>query len=202
MNGPGMSIFQGGESIRLNNDSEDDEDEIRDQKRRDEELNQQLQGAFDDLMDQSDTVDESTHFGSNDFNPHNNIGLNQSENVNYECDVKKLHNIIESKTREFNHVAELLSKERIAFEKQIDDYKKKLALSVAEKDRANVTRQQTHELLVESKAKISNLEDQLEKLRSKIKLTDKNNSDLVVELESTRTMLSKNIFNYFSWNIS
>lgn len=189
MNGPGMTIFQGGESIRLqNNDSDEDEDEIQDQKRRDEELDHQLQNAFGDLINQSDTVDDSTHFTNTDLNYINNVN-SQDENYGYE--VKKLKNVIESKTREFEHVAEVLANERNDSEKQITELKKRLALAEAEKDRANMTRQQTHELLVESKAKISDLEDHLEKSKAKMKLFDKTNSELIVELENNKTMLSE-----------
>lgn len=188
MNGVGMTIFQGGESIQLQtNDSDEDEDEIQDRKRLDEELDHQLQHAFGDLIDQSDTVDDSTHFTSNDLNYIKSV--NRSDET-HDYDVKKLKNIIDSKTREFKHIAELLENERANTERQITDMKKLVMRAEAEKDRANVTRQQTHELLVESKAKISDLEDHLEKSKHKMKLLDKTNSELVAELESTKTMLS------------
>jgi centrosomal protein CEP152 len=53
-----------------------------------------------------------------------------------------------------------------------------------------MNRNQTHELLVENKGKLIELEETNEKLRSKIKSIESENSNLVGELESTKLMLS------------
>lgn len=58
-----------------------------------------------------------------------------------------------------------LDEERKKSEKKISDLTKRLALSDAEKERAIMTRNQTHELLVESKTKISEQEDEIQKLK-------------------------------------
>ncbi|XP_045504125.1 intracellular protein transport protein USO1 [Colias croceus] len=54
MEGPGMSLFQGAASIHINNSAQDrleEQEEIEDQKRRNEELKHKLANAFDDLLD-------------------------------------------------------------------------------------------------------------------------------------------------------
>lgn len=54
MEGPGMSLFQGAASIHINNSAQDrleEEEELEDQKRRNEELKHKLANAFDDLLD-------------------------------------------------------------------------------------------------------------------------------------------------------
>ncbi|XP_072933382.1 uncharacterized protein [Epargyreus clarus] len=54
MEGPGMSLFQGGPSIHINNSAQDrleEQEELEDQKRRNEELQHELANAFDDFLD-------------------------------------------------------------------------------------------------------------------------------------------------------
>ncbi|CAB3233435.1 unnamed protein product [Arctia plantaginis] len=54
MDGPGMSLFQGAASIHINNSAQDrldEQEELEDQKRRNEELKHKLANAFDDLLD-------------------------------------------------------------------------------------------------------------------------------------------------------
>ncbi|XP_049885424.1 girdin [Pectinophora gossypiella] len=54
MEGPGMSLFQGAASIHINHSAQDrleEQEELEDQKRRNEELKHKLENAFDDLLD-------------------------------------------------------------------------------------------------------------------------------------------------------
>lgn len=53
-----------------------------------------------------------------------------------------------------------------------------------------MNKHQTHELLVESKAKCSELEDTISKLKGKIKAQETANNELVGQLERTQTLLA------------
>ncbi|XP_047537466.1 putative leucine-rich repeat-containing protein DDB_G0290503 [Vanessa atalanta] len=67
MEGPGMSLFQGAASIHINNSAQDrleEQEELEDQKRRNEELQQNLDNAFDDLQvdDDNSSVNSSGNY--------------------------------------------------------------------------------------------------------------------------------------------
>ncbi|XP_013166273.1 PREDICTED: centrosomal protein of 152 kDa-like [Papilio xuthus] len=67
MEGPGMSLFQGAASIHINNSAQDrleEQEELEDQKRRNEELKHKLANAFDDLYDddEASSVNSSGNF--------------------------------------------------------------------------------------------------------------------------------------------
>lgn len=141
-----------------------------------------LENAFDDLSDDyDDSVDiESSHqFSNNNLKTVDSFYKNQHnfkpietksppilKQVQPNSDVLQeeiihLKNVIESKDRETRHITERFNDER----KKVDNLQKRLAVAEAEKERSNMTRQQTHELLVESKEKNSELEDSIKKLR-------------------------------------
>ncbi|XP_048478101.1 putative leucine-rich repeat-containing protein DDB_G0290503 [Plutella xylostella] len=67
MEAPGMSLFQGAGSIHINNSAQDrleEQEELEDQKRRNEELQHKLANAFDDLADddEASSVNSSGNF--------------------------------------------------------------------------------------------------------------------------------------------
>ncbi|RVE45416.1 hypothetical protein evm_009934 [Chilo suppressalis] len=67
MEGPGMSLFQGAPSIHINNSAQDrleEQEELEDEKRRNEELKHKLANAFDDLLDddEASSVNSSGNF--------------------------------------------------------------------------------------------------------------------------------------------
>lgn len=204
MDGQGLSIFQGAESIRLDTSAQrlEEEEALEDQKRRNEELQNQLENEFGDIsIDADDTVDSSQYrsHATNDsltnFNYKNNNGytttpLGYSKGKENRDEMNNLKHLLESKTREYDHVVGTISDERKKYESQINELKKRLALSDAERERANMTRQQTHELLVESKSKISDLDDHIVKLKMKIKSLENSNTELNAEQEHMKTMLS------------
>lgn len=99
-------------------------------------------------------------------------------------------NIIESKVREIEYVSNQLLKEREEHKKVVDEYEKRLLIAESEKERALMTRNETHQLLVENKSRSREIEEVNEELRSKIKTLERENSSLVEELESTKLMLS------------
>ncbi|XP_055373190.1 repetitive organellar protein [Condylostylus longicornis] len=215
---PGLSIFQGGGSIQINTSANqlEEQEALEDQKRRNEELENELQNAFDDLSEDEDYTINSTsniksHYNRDEdecvggpFNKEslqeNNEKQNLLTNDNYGFDNKKdkkmqgyideiqhLTNVIESKNNELETISKLLHDEK----KKTEELNKRLALSEAEKCRAQMAKQQTHELLVESKAKFSELEDSTSKLKAKIKTLEDCNIKLEQDLERTRLMLSE-----------
>lgn len=201
----GLSLFQGTESIRLDTSAQrlEEEEALEDQKRRNEELQNQLENEFHDIsIDADDTVDTSSQYRSNaindslnSFNYKNSNGYTtplvySSKGKENRDEINNLKYLLESKTREYDHAVETISDERKKFESQINELKKRLALSDAEKERSNMTRQQTHELLVESKSKISNLDDHIVKLKMKIKSLENSNTELNADQEHMKTMLS------------
>lgn len=97
---------------------------------------------------------------------------------------------MDSKSREIEYVTNQLTSERQKNKSLIDEYEKRLAIADAEKERALMTRDQTHELLVENKGRAIEMDETNGKLRSKIKSLETENSNLVGELESTKLMLS------------
>lgn len=102
----------------------------------------------------------------------------------------QLQNTLESKTREIEYVTSQLKSERNKHKSLVDELEKRLAIAESEKERALMSRDQQHELLVENKGRSMELEENNEKLRSKIRSLESENSSLVSELESTKLMLS------------
>ena len=101
-----------------------------------------------------------------------------------------LRNLLDSKDREIEYITSQVTTDRNQNKSSIDEYKKRLAIAEAEKERALMTRNQTHELLVEHKSKAILMEETNDNLRSRIKSLENENSGLVEELESTKLMLS------------
>lgn len=101
-----------------------------------------------------------------------------------------LRNLLETRSREIDYVTSQLTAERQKNKSIADEFEKRLAIAEAEKERALMTREQTHELLVETKGKVIVNEEKAEKLRSRMKSLETENSKLVGELESTKLMLT------------
>lgn len=101
-----------------------------------------------------------------------------------------LKNLLETKERELDYVSSQLAAERQQKKATIDEYEKRLAIAEAEKERALMTRDQTHELLVDHKGKAIEQQEANQKLCSRIKSLEEENSKMVAELETTKLMLS------------
>lgn len=101
-----------------------------------------------------------------------------------------MKNLLDSKSREVEHLTELLSIERQQHKAAIDEYEKRIAIADAERDRAIMNRTQTHELLVEHKRKLNEKDDEVQNLRSRIKSLELESERMVTEIESTKIMLS------------
>lgn len=84
----------------------------------------------------------------------------------------------------------LLTEERSLSQRTISDLQKQLAVAVAEGERAQMQKNQTHELLVESKAQISELDAAMVKLKDRHRALEEDKNRLTVELESARIQLN------------
>lgn len=105
-------------------------------------------------------------------------------------EIKYLNNALHSKDEEVKNISAHAAAERTRYENTIDELKKRLSISEAEKERAHMSRKQTHELVVESKQKIAEQENEMAELSVKLKTNDAKSLELLAELERTRTMLT------------
>lgn len=169
-------------------------------------MKNELQNAFDDLEDEFDDEDEASDLHqsidsvakspavngvyknayTNGVNKPNG-GLNSVESDN---EIRRLQQIIASKDSELKHLTAINKQERLKYENQIDEFKKRLAITEAEKERAHMSRKQTHELFVESKQKIAEREEKISELQSRIKILDGRNADLLTELEHSKALIT------------
>lgn len=88
---------------------------------------------------------------------HNNFNGNFATNE----DISRLKDALESKTREVDHISNLLMVEK----KRSDELEKRFKLSEAEKDRAFMQKQQFHDLLVEQKGHSTELDEEISNLK-------------------------------------
>lgn len=158
-------------------------------------LHNELQNAFADLHD-----DDEDHETMNSTRLSNGDSMHNHSNTNHHYQPQQpfplrnqethLKNLLETKERELDYVSSQLASERQQKKATIDEYEKRLAIAEAEKERALMTRDQTHELLVDHKSKAIEHQDVNQKLCSKIKSLETENSKMVAELETTKLMLS------------
>uniref|UniRef100_A0AAG5CXP4 Uncharacterized protein n=1 Tax=Anopheles atroparvus TaxID=41427 RepID=A0AAG5CXP4_ANOAO len=225
MDTPAVSLFNDVGSIQLNRTDHDqqraeEEEDLIDQQRRKAELADQLLGAFDDLhCDDNDTLNSLNYRsnysdGADDDDEDADDGRSSErppappmptaipsprskfQPEDSSGNVRELRLLLESKTRELDHVVKQLYEKGHAHEQELGALKKKLAIEEAAKDRALMTRDQTKELLVQSKTKISELEDTNEKLRGKVAALEDRNVALVTELEQKNMMLQDSLHRY------
>lgn len=165
-----------------------------------------LENAFDDLDDDDEesTIDSTTNFPSNILPaqplPHlptlsaqqQHQARNQAHHQQQQeefvsaSEMHKLQMMLDSKNRELNTI----NKVAIDAQNMVDEYQKRLSISQAELDRAIREKTHTHELLVDSKEKCSNLDNNIQKLRSEKKLLETENTQLVGKLETAQTLLA------------
>uniref|UniRef100_A0A0A1XP57 Golgin subfamily B member 1 n=1 Tax=Zeugodacus cucurbitae TaxID=28588 RepID=A0A0A1XP57_ZEUCU len=196
-----MSIFQGTESIQVNTslDRAAEEEALADQRRREEELGNLLQNAFDDLEEDETTVDSTSNFHSHMNDEHtthakqvhpqaqnNNIHALHLPPAAFDAEIHQLNMLLESRTRESEHFKQLASEEQ----KKRDELQKRLCITEAELDRALANKNSTHELLVECKEKCSNLENSISKLRSEKKSLESEHNIVLGKLETTQMLLA------------
>lgn len=173
-------------------------------------LKNELQNAFDDLADFDDEEDASlsqtnlslsnqsrkrypepqNHMFNGVLPSRDPLRTNNTNDPDLTKELRHLKNVLASKSEELKNVSAQAATERTQFESQIHELKKRFAISEAEKERANMSRQQTHELFVESKQKLSEREERIVELNAKIKLLDQRNLELMTELEHTKSTLT------------
>lgn len=171
-------------------------------------MKNELQNAFDDLDDEVDDDDDASEChntidSTSNFHRKNRLQngfgngkqspvpqFNGANNNDLENELRRMKNVIESKNEELKNITALNVNDRVKYESQIDELKKRLAIADAEKERAHMTRKQTHELVVEAKQKLAEREEQILELNAKVKLLDARNLELVTELEHTKSLLS------------
>lgn len=174
-----LSIFQHTDT-QVNNDEADEEEENADQLRRNMELAENLDKY---LQIEEDTVDQFE------------TSLNESQNDSgdqprHENELCRLRNELISKENEVETLKCLLRDEKQDKDTVYNDSQKMLRILEAEKARAIMTKNQTHDLLVESKTEISNLQNYIAELKQKIVSLEDINSHLIIELQQTKTMLT------------
>lgn len=126
-----------------------------------------------------------------------NTQQNQTQNIEkLQNELCQLKNALASKTEELKNITAHSNTERKKSDAQIDELKKRLSIAEAEKERAHMTRKQTHELVVESKQKIAEQDEHISELNVKIKSLENKNLELITELEHTKTLLSETQHRY------
>ncbi|XP_017008291.2 myosin-10 [Drosophila takahashii] len=194
MNTPGMSLFQGADTLNVNStlDRQEEEEALQDQKRREQELGHLLENAFDDLDDEENTIDSTTNYPPEQppavlpNYPALSHQMPLQEDPQQANEIHRLKMMLESKSHELQNVNQIAN----AAHKQLDEFQKRLSITQAELERALREKQNTHELLVETKEICSNKECDLDKMRSEKKQLEEDNTRLVGQLEITKTLLS------------
>ncbi|XP_059621661.1 putative leucine-rich repeat-containing protein DDB_G0290503 [Phlebotomus argentipes] len=191
MNPPEMSVFQGASSIQVANNNTIDEEEEEEQERRRHNL--EIQEALD-VMFEDEHPDESGQF----VHPPSGQGVARGDWLNSHPmqqdhysggDEGQLARVFEINAQETYQLKNTLANEVKVRDQEIDKLQKCLAIANAEKERAIMTRSQTNELLIESKAKCSELNSTVARLQSNVQELQKKNSDMLVEIENTNRML-------------
>lgn len=176
-----ISIFQSNSNdMQVNNDEIDEDEEKADQIRRNIELAKDLDKYLeidDDIVDQLETSANDSEYGCGD-------------KPKYENELCRLRNELILKNNEVETLKQLLNNERLEKSAIQNDCEKKLKIFEAEKERAIMTKNQTHDLLVESKTELSNFQNYMEDLKQKLDSAENNNSKLLIELQQTKTMLT------------
>lgn len=166
-------------------------------------MNNELQNAFNDLEEDFDDEGDISSYSAADsstnrrnaaalskpiFNGMENhhkahIDSHDTERMN---EILQLKNMLSSKNEELRNAIS----ERMNIQSKNEELVKRLAIAEAEKERAHMSRQQTHELFVESKQKLSDRDETIINLNAKIKLLNDKNLELLAELERTKSLLS------------
>ncbi|KXJ68546.1 hypothetical protein RP20_CCG002785 [Aedes albopictus] len=222
MNGnPAVTLFsEHAGSIQVANTSAlhraEEEEALEDHRRREQELAKEMENAFDDLIDddQNDTLNSLNYLSNHSEQSTPPPPLPMVNRVLEGVTLKKNgavpncgeggdgHHVThwmqmyESKQREFEHVTRLMHDKTKEFERQVNELKKRLMLAEGERDRANMTRTQSHDILVECKTKISEQEDAISKHKDKIKSLEETNLKLEADLEHKKTMLQDTLHKY------
>lgn len=170
-------------------------------------MKNELQNAFDDLAEDFDDDDDvSVSYNTSnrkivDALPNvlmfNGINSNNKENLNINNanndlmkEILQLKNVMASKNQELKNLTSEFATERMNLQHKIDELTKRLTITEGEKERANMGKQQLHELLIESKEQMSNRDEKIAELSAKTKSLEAHNLELLGELERTKSLLN------------
>ncbi|XP_055540888.1 paramyosin [Wyeomyia smithii] len=201
----------------------EEEEQLQDRKRLNAELEAEFENAFDDLIENDDEDRNDTqnsfnylsncsehpnetppplplpitgiapgHQRSFDVRTTNGHMLEGGGDDHFDPKVSHWRELYQSKIRELEQVAKLMHEK----EKERGELQKRLMLAEGERDRANMTRKQTHDLLVDSKTKISEQEDSICKLKAKVKSLEEENLRLEADLQNKHTLLQDTLHKY------
>ncbi|KAJ2954789.1 hypothetical protein O0L34_g3094 [Tuta absoluta] len=266
MEGPGMSLFQGAASIHINNSAQDrleEQEELEDQKRRNEELKHKLANAFDDLLDDDEASsvnssgnftldaaqtnggqkhsrpvpptymeslnhlkdqhnsespkpycetpkshvpphirhqedsgklpyspyaagDAQNHFYHQEYRGHLN-GINNFDNRQEYMNNEQLKVMYEMRVKECQQLAAQMEN----LDTEIDGLRARLAAAVSDRDKAELSLQEAHQLLASSKHKMIELEQQVTALTERLVESDQQKEQLQLELRSANLSLQE-----------
>ena len=102
-------------------------------------LQAELEKEFDNMTD-TDEDDENGTINST-RNDHS-LSIQNSYNKDFPLrdDFSNLRNLVETKSRELEHVSNILENERKVHKAAIDDYEKRLSIAEAEKERVSLNK--------------------------------------------------------------
>lgn len=170
-------------------------------------MGHELQNMFDDLNgDSDDDHDTSVSYQANSPGNLDNFGgfipnhmfngtgnhhkVHNDNHIDPQNEISQLKNIVASKNEELRNITSEFTNERVSLQNKIEELKKRLSIAESEKERANMGKQKTHELLVESKQRLSEQDEKISELNAKLKAYDAKNLDLLGELERTKSALN------------
>lgn len=182
METPGASIFQG-TNISINKSrNEEEEEDLEDQKRRNEELQNLLMTKLDDFNYDESTMNSSI-ISTISIDDARNEYLT-AENANDQ--IKVLYEVrgreLQALREEYKNVVENKTK-------QINDLKKKLTLTEAELEQIKVSYKNSEELLVEKVESIKELTSILESKEKQIELYRKDTENLHLEVATYKSTI-------------
>ncbi|KAK9685213.1 hypothetical protein QE152_g38220 [Popillia japonica] len=166
-NNPGISIFQAtGLNIENPSQNQEEDEDVEEQKRRQEEIHNFLTTAMDEFnYDEQSTINSSENVSVDDAYSNQSIAVQKYKTSNLDDQLKVLYDI---RVKEVKSLMEQLDQLKTEIQKQKEVNGKTVVLLEAEKDRAKISSQQAQALLVTKTEEISKLRNEIETLRNTI----------------------------------
>nr|XP_022909348.1 putative leucine-rich repeat-containing protein DDB_G0290503 [Onthophagus taurus] len=208
---PGISLFQGnGLNIDSALQNQEEDEDLEDQKRRQEEIQNFLTKAMDEFnYDDQSTIHSSTNVSvDNGYHPvenqEENVLFNKyTRNTNLDDQLKVLYEI---RVKEVKELMEKVGKLEMDIEKQKDIHSKKCILLEADKNKAKISLEQSQKLLlskseeidclghevVNLQSQVAQLEKQIDVITEEYSLCKQTNKELMDQLEIMHSGLTSN----------
>ncbi|KAI4467465.1 hypothetical protein MML48_2g00001181 [Holotrichia oblita] len=166
-NNPGISIFQtSGLNIQNPSQNQEEDEDLEEQKRRQEEIHNFLTTAMDEFnYDEQSTINSSENVSVDDAYSNQSAAMQRYKNSNVDDQLKVLYDI---RVKEVKSLTEQLDQLKTEIQKQKEVNGKTAILLEAEKDRARISSQQAQALLINKTEEISKLRNEIETLRNTI----------------------------------